>query len=376
MRGCFAGVAVCLLLLIAHAIAADEPKAIDSKPSDPKAGSSKFSDQVPPEPQLKIREPQPADQQPNPQTQAETLLERARQLSDIRGVNGPSFRLRANFSFIGEELETFEGTYTEYRVSDSRWRREIVVGQRKKIEIANGRKLWEIESDPVLPEKALRVEFAAGLFPERGNPLEFESVESVPDRANTRCAVTKPTGSSKAKAAFCFDQSTGAMVERIVPQWARYHITDFACAYGDFKHFGNWWFPFEMVCRQGGHRQMEVHVAELAGWNFIDAKLFDPPRTGAVELGLCAAGEVAAKPDYTPAPLQPVGMRDPVSPVTLRMVVDANGKPENIRVVRPVNKSLDAMAVGTVGRWRFKPATCNGEPMAQRIEFEVAFRSY
>ena len=368
MRGWLAGFAVCILVLSLRARAADEPKAVA-----PKAGGPSSSDNLPPEPQLKIRPPRLTDQ-PDPQKLAETMLERARLLSDIRGPNAPAFRLKAAFSFIGDELETFEGTYTEYWESDAKWRREIEVGSRKKIEIANGRKLWEIESDPMLPEKALRVEFAARVFPAMTDALEFESVDNVPDKNGVTCAISKPAGFSHAKSALCFDQARGALLEYIVPQWTRYHITDFSCSYGDFKKFGDRWFPFEVACRQDGHRQMEVHVSELAGKDFVDARLFEPPTAGALELGHCITGEVAAKPNYAPAPLQPAGMGDRTLPVTLRLVVDANGKPGNIQVVRPVSKSLDELAVGTVGRWRFKPATCNGEPMAQRLEFEVAFR--
>ncbi len=365
MRGWFAGLAICMLVLSLRASAADVPRAGDNKTGDP----------VPPEPRLKTRPPQEADQQTNPQMPAETMLERARQLSDIRGPGAHPFRLKAAFSFIDDELETFHGTYTEYWESDSKWRKEIVVGLSKKIEIANDRKLWEIESDPVLPEKALRAEFAAELFPMLRDRLEFESVDNVPDRQNPRCVVTKPSVSNKEKSTLCFDQVTGAIVKRIVPQWTRYHLADFACTYGEFKKFGERSFPFEIACRQDGHRQIELHVSELAA-NFNDTNLFDPPGMGAVELGHCAAAEVPAQPAYTPAPLQPAGIRDRMQPVTLRLIVDKEGKPGNIQVVRPLNKSLDEQAVGVVGRWRFKPATCNGEPMAQRVEFEVAFRSH
>lgn len=369
MRGCFAGTAFSMLLLLTHALATDEPKT-----------AAASADALTPAAPSAI--PRPADsrlpntQVANPQSQAEALLERARRLSDIRGPNAPSFRLKATFSLVGNELEIFEGTYTEFWVSDSKWRKEVVIGDRKKIEIAGDNKLWEIESGPLLPEKAARVEFAADVFPARAVQFEFESVDSVPGQRGVRCAITKPAeSSSNAKSALCVERATGALVEYRVPQWGRYHLTEFACSYGEFQRFGSQWFPYAMTCRQGGHWQTEVHVTELTTQNFNDAKLFVPP-AGATELGRCMAGEVAAKPDYTPAPVLPAGLRERVSPVPMRLVVDAKGEPEDIQVVRPSNKSLDEMAVGTVGRWRFKPATCNGEPMAQRIEFEVAFRSY
>jgi periplasmic protein TonB len=37
---------------------------------------------------------------------------------------------------------------------------------------------------------------------------------------------------------------------------------------------------------------------------------------------------------------------------------------------------LDEKAMEAVGRWRFKPATLNGQPVATRIMVEVDFHLY
>jgi hypothetical protein len=47
------------------------------------------------------------------QKAADAMLGRARQLSDIRSPNSPGFRLDVTFSFVGRDLETSQGTYTE-----------------------------------------------------------------------------------------------------------------------------------------------------------------------------------------------------------------------------------------------------------------------
>ena len=69
------------------------------------------------------------------QLRAEALMQKARKLSDIRAKNAPAFRLKATFSFVGKNLENEQGTYTEIWVSDSRWRREIVLGDLHRLEI-------------------------------------------------------------------------------------------------------------------------------------------------------------------------------------------------------------------------------------------------
>jgi periplasmic protein TonB len=62
--------------------------------------------------------------------------------------------------------------------------------------------------------------------------------------------------------------------------------------------------------------------------------------------------------------------------VTLLLVVGADGRPYNIRVRQSLGMGLDEEAINAVTRWRFKPATRNGQPVATQIEVEVDFHLY
>lgn len=62
--------------------------------------------------------------------------------------------------------------------------------------------------------------------------------------------------------------------------------------------------------------------------------------------------------------------------VTLSLVVDNSGFPQNIRVARPLGCGLDVQAVKTVKEWRFKPAEKDGQPVAAEIAIEVDFHLY
>jgi len=60
--------------------------------------------------------------------------------------------------------------------------------------------------------------------------------------------------------------------------------------------------------------------------------------------------------------------------VTLGLIVDSHGIPQNIRVLKPLGCGLDAEAVRTINTWRFKPAEQEGhEPVAVEIAVEVDF---
>ena len=65
-----------------------------------------------------------------------------------------------------------------------------------------------------------------------------------------------------------------------------------------------------------------------------------------------------------------------VGMVTMSLVVDTEGKPQNIRVLRRLGMGLDETAVAAVQTWRFQTAEKAGTPVPVRIMVEVRFRMY
>ena len=62
--------------------------------------------------------------------------------------------------------------------------------------------------------------------------------------------------------------------------------------------------------------------------------------------------------------------------VVLDVIVGPDGRPHNLRVLRSVGMGLDEKAIEAVQRWKFAPATKDGQPVAVRVSIEVAFRLY
>jgi TonB family protein len=60
----------------------------------------------------------------------------------------------------------------------------------------------------------------------------------------------------------------------------------------------------------------------------------------------------------------------------LWLVVDAEGKPRDIRVQRVLGMGLDEEAIKAVKTWTFEPARKDGQPVAVQINVEVSFRLY
>ena len=56
------------------------------------------------------------------------------------------------------------------------------------------------------------------------------------------------------------------------------------------------------------------------------------------------------------------------------MIVDPQGNPQDIKVVRSLGMELDEKAIEAVKRWKFQPSMKDGIPVAIAIKVEVNFR--
>jgi TonB family protein len=58
------------------------------------------------------------------------------------------------------------------------------------------------------------------------------------------------------------------------------------------------------------------------------------------------------------------------------LIVDSQGNPQRVRIVRPLGMGLDEKALEAVRQYKFKPAIFNGKPVPVEINIEVNFRIY
>jgi TonB family protein len=147
-----------------------------------------------------------------------------------------------------------------------------------------------------------------------------------------------------------------------------------SCSYGTFKKLANDWFPHEMICFEDGHRDLGIKLTELSLEPSPDPALFTPP-PGAIELANCRTVLTPPRAISTPQPLLASGSADQ-NRVAVEAVLDVKGKPQNVRVVASASETLDKNAVNAVREWRFKPATCDGEPVPYQMRVEVIFRFF
>jgi hypothetical protein len=80
----------------------------------------------------------------NKSHEAAALIERAKQLSDIRAEGSPPFRLKATIKIVADDGTSREGTYVEDWVSAETWRTEIAAGSFNQTEV-EGQKAFHLE---------------------------------------------------------------------------------------------------------------------------------------------------------------------------------------------------------------------------------------
>jgi TonB family protein len=112
---------------------------------------------------------------------------------------------------------------------------------------------------------------------------------------------------------------------------------------------------------------VSIHVGERTEIESIGPRKFYTPAT-----------VTAPEPIYKPDPVYPkeAQKKKIQGTVLLWIIVGQDGSVQDARVHTPLRPDLDAEALRTVRRWKFKPATRHGYPVAVQVAVEVEFRLY
>ena len=298
------------------------------------------------------------------------MIEHAKQLSDIRADGAPAFRLRIKFRATENDSSVLDGIYTEVWSSKAQWRRETAAGDFRRTEVFIGQKRFILDPVKPLPEQ-IRDVWALSEFgrfqPESWRPEKIAN-RSL-NSANVRCIETLPevpalrvfgrVSEYRAQIpSLCFDRSTGAIAAEIEPR-----TKDAACFFSDYQKFGDRIYARSYKCVEGKQPRLEANVVELVALPEADPQLFTPPN-GAKELRDCLA-----KPPSVVYQREPLQTGSGV--VTISITVGVDGIPRDFATVSSPNPKKEKSALEAVRQWRFRPATCDREPVAVRIAVEI-----
>ena len=304
------------------------------------------------------------------QASAQSMLQHALQLSDIRAPGAPAFRLTASFSFIDDDLDTVQGTYTETWISAAQWRRDTAVGDLHYVDVGGPARHWLLFPDG-FPMQANRLPSMMTVISHTALELHFASISegSVPGLP-AECVHTKSLAHDPAFK-FCFEKESGALLEKGLPETRPRNVVNFSCEYGSYREFGGHSFPLEVACFEDHHKMISATVVDLSGEPPRDPALFTPP-TGAIELAECSGKTVS--PSFLGSLISSFRLDlNSAAWLTVWFVVDVKGRPQNLKVVRPLDKEPHEYELNTLRTWPFKPGTCNSKPMPMPVTIKIPY---
>jgi TonB family protein len=104
-----------------------------------------------------------------------------------------------------------------------------------------------------------------------------------------------------------------------------------------------------------------------------------PDKTSEVVYEVGAGSDVTPpKPVYMPNPQYvDKARREKINGVVVvEMIVMAEGKVRDVKVIKSLDPGLDKQALAAVRTWKFEPATKDGKAVAVHLKAEVAFKLY
>lgn len=92
----------------------------------------------------------------------------------------------------------------------------------------------------------------------------------------------------------------------------------------------------------------------------------------ALALLLTVADSIPSHPTQTPVAIYKP--EPEYTPEERAARIDEKGIPTELKIVRPLNPRLDAQALATAAKWRFKPGTKDGEAVPVQATLAISFR--
>lgn len=273
------------------------------------------------------------------QEDAEALLKRAQEATDIRSDTSKPFRLRARFHFAGElSSERAEVEYEEMWRSADQWRREMSSPDFEQVEVGGKDKRWVLHD---LAAEPARMRYIREWT--RISVFDVGKVALIPSPTGGGTGHCVTSNDNRIEQTLSFDPATGLLTHRKLGT----EPGEMSCDYGDYQKFGEKTYPRELNCSSDLGFTVSGVITELSEDDTAGDPTRFAPLAGATEWPVCNVCGFPVHPD------------------------DKRLRPRLVRAVttvKSIGKHSENAAMGIVRGWKFKPATCSGVPIPYPIE--------
>ncbi len=290
--------------------------------------------------------------------EAEVLLAKAREASDIRCEGCPPFRLTAQIREFGEKYQLIEGTYNEGTcvlnwASADKWREEYTLGDYSEVQLGLGGWIHAKRSTLYRPWEpgALAGHLDIG---ESLGGLVKAKVRDLSERQLAKgsavCAQYQGTNTSPDVQTLCFLREGGFLTER--------QEQDNVWRYEQYGSFAGKEYPRRLAFYTKGQLTLEVRVKELVASPAWPPSLFEP-LTGPDVHTSCRDPELPTpiRHDMPSLPDDLLGHYV----LEFEFSVGTDGKVHNMVVSPSANPRIAQLFVKSASKWRYTPAKCMGK---------------
>jgi TonB family protein len=308
---------------------------------------------------------------------AQALLAKAKELSDIRAEGSPAFRLHASIDFPSAgDPKLGQGSYLEIWESPDHWRREVKGVGYEEVSVRAGSKLYRKANMPYRPWPLFHLELLFRTQDPHGSPRNVVAPQVKVKKLGGPTVICVEENSKRrerhwkvlARFTYCVNRDNGLLssVESYLDRME----------YAAYARLGAREYPQSLRWSFGGQAFEDAHVDTLSLLTNVSPNLFEPPE-GAEESRACERSEPPRKisgrePDYTPSARAANIQGSNESYV----VVSRKGEVIHAEIIRSLEPSLDAATLDVIRQWQYRPATCDGSPMDEGFVMQTSFRRF
>jgi TonB family protein len=302
-------------------------------------------------------------------------IENAAQKSNMRAGDVPAYDLQARVSVSVTSNAMMDGTYRLLWMSQDHWREEVHFPGYDRIRIGGSGMYWQRRTTPFefmrvwQIDKILKNLNHLDLLP---NEKIGKGHERKIGTEKMNCADISERGYNRFES--CFDQTSGVLLQLSVS-----HPNDESLGgltqieYSDYQEQNGKAFPRSIHAVVGKTPVIEFHLETLSEVTNTPTGSFETLTEDTKWITCEKPDPVSileqARPQYPPD-ARAQGQRGTVG---IYVVIEATGEISHPKVVASVVPSLDAAALNTVSRWRYKPPTCHGVPYSLENMVFVTF---
>ncbi len=284
--------------------------------------------------------------------EAEALLAKARELSDIRCEGCPAFQLRAHIDVIEGDSTRYQGKYALFWAAPRLWREEIELPGLSQVRGMYERGRWQRGTAEYSP---LRVHMIRELFKAPSGAKLMGVVKASKIWSEPEIVCAKMTWLAGSEIDYCFEKRSGVVV--------RQQEGGVESQFSDFVEFRTKVFPRKLTVSFAGRWLLAARVDELGSYESYGQSTFQAPLGASTDVPCFDSREFEnPKAINEPSPQYPESARRRKLAGTVRAyaVLGKDGLFHALEIIESGGPDLDQAALRAWEQWRFRPGLCRG----------------